>query len=276
VASTATHELVIEPRGGWQPVDFRELWEYRELLGFLVWRDIKVRYKQTLLGGLWAILQPLIGMVVFGLLFSRVAGVQGDGSPYPLFVFAGLTLWSFFQNGVTLSSNSLIGSEEMIRRIYFPRVIVPLAQIFAMAFDLLISLVFLAVLMIYYRWPVTWRLVFLPFFLIGSCMATAGFGFILSTLNVRYRDVKYAVPFFIQMLMFLTPVLYPISRVPASVKPFLSLNPMAGMVEGFRYALLGSPVSWSLVALSFVGAAVMSVAGLFFVRRMEISFADVI
>lgn len=272
----SAYQMVIEPRKGWQPIDLREMWSYRELLGFLVWRDIKVRYKQTLLGGLWAILQPLIGMVVFGVLFSRVAAVGSDGSPYPLFVFAGLTLWSFFQNGVSLSSNSLIGSEEMIRRIYFPRIIVPLAQIVALLLDLVISMVFLAALMLYYRWPLSLNIVWLPFFLFGSCLATAGFGFILSTLNVRYRDVKYALPFFTQMLLFLTPVLYPISRAPENMRIFLSLNPMAGMVEGFRYALLGSPLSWQLVAMSFTGAIVMFVAGLFFVRRMEISFADVI
>jgi lipopolysaccharide transport system permease protein len=272
----STYELVIEPRKGWQPVDLHEVWEYRELLGFLVWRDIKLRYKQTALGGLWAILQPLIGMLVFGVLFSRVAGVTSDGPPYPLFVFAGLTVWGFFQNGVTLASNSLVGSEEMIRRIYFPRVIVPLAQILAMLLDLAISLIFLAGLMLYYRFPLTWNVMLLPFFLLGSCMATAGFGFILSTLNVRYRDVKYALPFFTQMLMFITPVLYPISHVPSGLRIFLSLNPMSGMVEGFRHALLGSPLSWNLVAMSFITTIVMFVAGLFFVRRMEISFADVV
>jgi homopolymeric O-antigen transport system permease protein len=272
----STYELVIKPRKGWQPVDLREIWSYRELLGFLVWRDIKVRYKQTLLGGLWAIIQPLVGMLVFGVLFNRVAAVQSDGSPYPLFVFTGLTIWSFFQNGVSLSSNSLIGNDEMIRRIYFPRIIVPLAQILALLLDLAISFLFLAVLMVYYHWRLSSNVVWLPFFLVGSCLATAGFGFILSTLNVRYRDVKYALPFFTQMLLFITPVLYPISHVPGKLRVFLSLNPMAGMVEGCRYALLGSPVSWHLMLTSFIGAIVMFVVGLFFVRRMEISFADVI
>lgn len=272
----STYETVIQPRKGWQPVDFRELWEYRELLGYLAWRDIQVRYKQTFLGAVWAILQPLIGMVVFGVLFQRVAGMRSDGSPYPLFVFAGLTLWTFFQNGVTLASNSLVGSDQMIRRIYFPRILVPLGQILAMVFDLLISLGFLAALMVYFHWPLSLKVVWLPVFLLGSCLATAGLGFILSALNVHYRDVKYAVPFFTQMLLFLTPVLYPIDRVPGKLRYLLSFNPMAGMVEGFRYALLGSPLSWSLVATSFVGAISMFVAGLFFIRRMESTFADVI
>jgi lipopolysaccharide transport system permease protein len=272
----STYELVIEPRKGWQPVDLRELWKYRELLGYLAWRDITVRYKQTVLGGLWAILQPLIGMVVFGVLFQRVSGIRGDGSPYPLFVFTGLVLWTFFSNGVTLSSISLTGSEQMIRRIYFPRILVPLGQIVAMGFDLMISLVFLGLLMVYYRWHLTLTVLWLPVFLFGTCLVTAGFGFILSTLNVHYRDVRYAVPFFTQMMLFLTPVLFPIDRVPGKLKFLLSLNPMAGMVEGFRYALLGSPVSWHLVAGSFAGAIVTFVAGLFFIRRMETTFADVI
>lgn len=271
-----TYELVIEPRKGWQPVNCRELWAYRELLGYLVWRDIKVRYKQTFLGGLWAVLQPLIGMVVFGVLFQRVAAIRSDGSPYPLFVFAGLVLWTFFSNGVTLATNSLVGSEQMIRRIFFPRILVPLAQILALGLDLLISLGFLGGLMLYYRWPVSSSIVWLPVFLFGSCLVTAGLGFMFSSLNVRYRDVKYAVPFLIQMLLFLTPVLYPIGQVPGRLKVFLSINPMTGMVEGFRYALLGSPVSWHLVAISFAGAFTLFIVGLFFLKRMERTFADVI
>jgi lipopolysaccharide transport system permease protein len=272
----STYELVIEPRKGWQPVNFRELWEYRELLGYLAWRDITVRYKQTLLGGLWAVLQPLIGMVVYGVLFQRVAGIRGDGSPYPLFVFAGLVLWTFFSNGVSLSSVSLVGSEQMIRRIYFPRILVPLGQILALLFDLAISLIFLGFLMAYYRWHLSWTVLWLPVFLLGSCLVTAGLGFMLSALNVHYRDVKYAVPFFVQMLLFLTPILYPIDHVPGKLRFLLSVNPMAGMVGGFRYALLGSPVSWYLVIGSFAGAIALFIAGLFFIRRMETSFADVI
>jgi lipopolysaccharide transport system permease protein len=272
----STYELVIEPRKGWEAVDWRELWEYRELLGYLIWRDVKVRYKQTLLGGLWAVIQPLVGMVVFGVLFQRVASMQSDGSPYPLFVFAGLVLWTFFSNGVTLSSNSLVGSEQMIRRIYFPRILVPLGQVLALLLDLLISLGFLALLMVYYRWPLSARVLWLPVFLIGTCLVTTGFGFMLSALNVQYRDVKYAVPFFTQTLMFLTPVLFPIDHVPGKLRFLLSANPMAGMVEGFRYALLGSPVSWHLVEVSFAGAIAIFLAGIFFLRRMERTFADVI
>ncbi len=272
----ASHELVIKPRKGWQPVDFRELWAYRELLGFLVWRDIKVRYKQTLLGGFWAILQPLIGTLVFGVMFTRVVPMPSDGIPYPLFVFAGLTLWAFFQNGVSLSSNSLIENRETIGKIYFPRILSPLGQIVAMGCDLCVSLVFLFLIILYYRWPVSLRLVLVPVFIAGACFATAGFGFILASLNVRYRDVKYALPFFIQTMLFVTPVLYPLSRFPLRFRLALSLNPMAGMVSGFRYALLGGPVSWGLIAVSAASAVVLFVAGLFYMRRMEKTFADVI
>ena len=272
----ASIEFVIKPRKGWQPVDWREIWLYRELLGFLVWRDIKIRYKQTALGGLWAILQPLIAMVIFGALFSRVTGMKGDGSPYPLFVFAGLVPWTFFANAVGLASNSLVGSEQMIRKIYFPRVLIPLGLILGLGLDMLISLGFMGMLMAYYRWPVSAGLALLPFLLFGSFLAAGGLGLILSALNVRYRDVKYVVPFVTQMAFFLTPVLYPLSQAPAKLKIVLALNPMSGMVEGFRHALLGSAVSWTLVWTSAGTSVLLFVAGLYFFRRMERTFADVI
>jgi lipopolysaccharide transport system permease protein len=272
----STYELVIQPRKGWQSIDLRELWHYRELLGFLIWRDIKVRYKQTALGGLWAVLQPFVGMVVFGVLFQKVAAIRSDGSPYPLFVFTGLVMWTFFSNGLTLSSISLVQSEQMIRRIYFPRILVPLGQVLALFLDLAISLLFLAGLMLYYGWPISMNIVWLPFFLFGSCLVTAGLGFMLSALYVHYRDVKYAVPFFTQMLLFLTPVLYPMEHVPGSLRFLLSVNPMAGMVEGFRFALLGSAVSWTLVTTSFAEALILFAMGIFFLRRLESTFADVI
>lgn len=272
----AAFELVIRPREGWQPVDLREIWTYRDLLRFLVWRDIKIRYKQTLLGGLWAVLQPLIAMLIFGLLFNRIAGIRNVGAPYPLFTFAGLVPWTFFANAIGLASNSLVGSEQMIRKIYFPRVMLPMAMIAALALDMLISLVMMAGLMLYYRWPTTTALLWLPVFLFGSCLASSGLGLFLSALNVQYRDVKYAVPFFTQMMFFVTPVLYPVSLVPANFQFILVLNPIAGMVEGFRHALLGSPVSWTLVTASFTESLLLFLAGLFFFRRLERTFADVI
>jgi len=272
----STYELVIEPRKGWQAVNVRELWGYRELLGFFVWRDIKIRYKQTLLGGVWAVLQPLVGMLIFGVVFNRVANIQSDGSPYPLFVFAGLVPWTFFQNAVGLASNSLVNNEQMIRKIYFPRVLIPLGQIFALGLDMVISLAFTAVLMAYYHWPVTRGIVWLPLLILGGCLATAGLGLIFSALNVQYRDVKYIVPFFTQMLFFLTPVLYPATRLSPKVRLILSLNPMTGVVEGFRYALLNSPVPRGLMLESVAGCLLLFLAGIFFFKRVERNFADVI
>lgn len=273
---TSAFELVIEPRRGWQPVDWHELWRYRELFGILIWRDIKIRYKQTALGGLWAVLQPLIAMLIFGVLLNRVVAMPSDGSPYMLFVYAGLVPWTFFANAVSLSSNSLVGNEGMIRKIYFPRVLIPLGQIFALGLDMTISLGFMGALMVYHHWPISFGLALLPVFLFGSCLVAAGLGLILATLNVYYRDVKYAVSYFIQMLFFVTPVLYPWSRVPDKFKIFLSLNPMSGIVEGFRYALLGNPVSWLLMGTSFGASVMVFIVGLFVFRRMERTFADVI
>lgn len=272
----ATIELIIRPRRGWQMLDVRELWSYRELLGFLVWRDLKVRYKQTMLGALWALLQPFIGMVVFGVLFTRVAHIRTDGSPYPLFVFAGLVPWTFFANAIGLASGSLLGSEQMVRKTYFPRVFVPFASILALGLDMLIGLGFAALLMLYYRWPLTGAIFWLPLFILGSLLAACGMGMILAALNVRYRDVKYVVPFFTQMAFFVTPVIYPALYVPKQLKPILGLNPMAGMLDGFRHALLGSPPSWQLVAESAAVSVVLFAVGLFIFRRMERSFADII
>jgi len=273
---TSAFELVIRPRKGWQPVDLREIWHYRELLGFLIWRDIKIRYKQTALGGLWAILQPLIAMFVFGALFGRVVGMKGDGSPYPLFVFAGLVPWTFFANAIGLSSNSLVGSEQMIRKIYFPRILVPLSSIFALGLDLLIGLGFMFILIAYYHWQLTLSILWLPLLLLGTLLATSGIGLILSALNVQYRDVKYIVPFFTQMLFFLTPVLYPLNNAPAKIRLLVMSNPMSGIVEGFHHALLGSPVSWKLVSVSFAVCLLLFISGIYLFRRMERMFADLI
>jgi lipopolysaccharide transport system permease protein len=275
MAGTA-FELVIKPRRGWQPIDVREVWQARELFGFLIWRDIKIRYKQTLLGGLWAVLQPLIGMLIFGGLLNRVAQFPSDGSPYMLFVYSGLVPWTFFMNSVSLSSNSLVANSVMMSKIYFPRMLLPMGAIGALALDMVISLGFMGILIVYYRWPVGVGLLALPIFMVGSFLAAAGLGMILATLNVRYRDVKYAVPFAMQMMFFLTPVLYPLSLIPEQFRPFLALNPMAGMIEGFRYALLGSDVPFSLMAGSFAGSLALFIASLYFFRRMERTFADVI
>jgi lipopolysaccharide transport system permease protein len=269
-------ELVIEPRHGWQPVAFREIWHYRDVLRVLVWRDIKIRYRQTLLGGLWAVLQPLIAMAIFTFFFNRMARVASDGPPYQLFAFVGLLPWTFFSNAISLSSNSLITNQTLVSKIYFPRVFIPLGAIGALLLDLAIGLVLAFALMCYYHCPLSRALWLLPLYVGGSIAAAAGLGFLLSAVNVAYRDVKYMVPFVVQMGMFVTPVIYPISYLPARYRPYLALNPMTGMVLGFRHALLGTAVDQKLIAISLASAAVTLVGGLLVFRRMELKFADII
>ncbi|MDE3103534.1 MAG: ABC transporter permease [Acidobacteriota bacterium] len=269
-------ELTIQPRKGWQPIDFNEVLLYRELLVFLVWRDIKIRYRQTLLGGLWALLQPLIAMLVFTFIFHRLAGMNSDGAPYPLFAFAGVAAWNFFSTSVSQSSNSLISNQQLVSKVYFPRFFIPLGAIGAFLMDMLLSLLLLGVLMLYYHWPLTWNVLELPIFILGALMASAGAGLILSAVNVSFRDVKYAVPFLLQMGIFATPVIYPIHYIPARWQVLIGLNPMAGVVVGFRHALLGSPASWSLMGLSLGVSCVLFFVGLLLFRRMESVFADVI
>jgi len=273
---SSAFELVIQPRRGLQPLDLREAWEHRELLAFLAWRDIKVRYKQTLLGGMWAILQPLVAMFIFAGVLTRVTSLRSDGPPYALFVYAGLVPWTFFTNAISLSGNSLLGSEQMIRKTYFPRVLIPLAIILALGLDMLISFGFLAVLMLYYRWPITLGILWLPAFVLGAFLASSGLGLFLSAMNVRYRDIKYVIPFFTQMALFVTPVIYPMRYVPSKFKALFALNPMTGIVEGFRHALLGTTVSWNLMAGSLAISAALFIAGLYCFRTMERTFSDVI
>ena len=269
-------ELIIQPRKGWQPIDFKEVYLYRELLAFLIWRDITIRYRQTVLGGLWALLQPLIAMFVFTFVFHNLAGMKSDGSPYPLFAFAGVAAWNFFSTAVSQSSNSLIANQQLVSKVYFPRFFIPLGAIGAFLMDMALSLMMLAALMLYYRWPLTWAILELPIFILGAIFSAAGLGFALSAINVSFRDVKYAVPFLLQMGIFATPVIYPIRYIPVKWQVLIGLNPMAGVVVGFRHAILGSPASWSLMGLSLAVSVLLFVGGLFIFRRMESVFADVI
>jgi lipopolysaccharide transport system permease protein len=273
---SANYELVIKPRSGWQPIDFQEVVLYRELLGFLVWRDIKIRYRQTVLGALWAILQPLVGMIIFTLVFNRMAGVHSDGPPYPLFAFAGLVPWAFFSNGVSNSSNSLISNQQLVSKVYFPRVFIPLGSIAALLVDLSLSVVILFLLMLKYHWALTYQILWLPLFVVAAFLAASGLGLALSALNVSFRDVKYAVPFLIQMGIFVTPIIYPIRYIPARWQPLIGLNPMAGIVLGFRASFLGSPAPWGLIEISLGMSLCLFMAGLMVFRRMERRFADLI
>jgi lipopolysaccharide transport system permease protein len=269
--------LRIAPSRGWTPLRLRELWEYRELLYFLVWRDIKVRYKQTVLGAAWAVIQPLLTMVVFSVFFGRLAKVPSDGIPYPIFAFAALVPWTFFANGLTQSSNSLVGSANLIKKVYFPRLTVPIATVMSEGLDLLLSFTVLAALMAYYSVTPTANVVFLPLFLL-LCVATSlGVGLWLSALNVQFRDVRYMVPFITQVWLFVTPIAYPSSLLSEPWRTIYGINPMAGVVEGFRWSLLGTGQGpGPMLAVSTVAALCVLIGGAFYFRRMEKRFADVV
>jgi len=271
-----TYELVIKPRRGWQPIDWKEAFLYRELLGFLILRDIKIRYRQTVLGGLWAVLQPLIAMAIFTFVFNRLAGVKSDGPPYPLFAFAGLAPWTFFANGVSVSSNSLVANQQLVSKIYFPRIFIPIGSIAALLVDLGFSLVLLFLLIFKYHWSLTYHALLLPIFILAAFLAASGLGLAFSAFNVKFRDVKYAVPFLVQMGIFVTPVIYPIRYIPARWQMLAGLNPMAGVVLGFRYSLLGTAVPWGLIEISLAMSLLLFMAGLLIFRRMERQFADII
>jgi lipopolysaccharide transport system permease protein len=273
---SSSSELLLKPHTGWQPIDLAEIYRSRELFRFLVWRDIKIRYKQTFLGGLWAVFQPIMAMLIFTLFFNRLAGIKTDGPPYPLFAFSGLVLWTFFANSVSMSSNSLVGNQALVSKIYFPRIFIPMASIGALGLDLVIGVFLVFAMMTYYSWPVVPGALLIPVYVLGTLLTASGLGLILSALNVHYRDVKYAVPFFIQMGLFVSPVIYPLQYIPARYQLLLGLNPMSGMIVGFRHSLLGSPTDWALVVTSLATSVFLFLAGLFIFRRMERRFADVI
>jgi lipopolysaccharide transport system permease protein len=273
---SSSFEVVVKPRKGLQALDLAETYYYRELLAFLALRDIKIRYRQTALGILWAVLQPLLGMFIFTLIFNRMGAVRSDGPPYPLFVYTGLAPWTFFANAVTQSSNSLVGNQQLVSKVYFPRILIPLASISALLLDLIISLAILAVLMLHYHWPVSPHLIWLPLFVLGSFLAASGVGITLSALNVMFRDVKYIVPFCVQMGLFVTPVIYPLHYLPLRLQLLIGFNPMAGMVLGFRHTLLGTPLSSTLAGISLAVSAGLFIMGLLVFRRTERVFADII
>ena len=269
--------LRIEPSKGWVSLQLPELWKYRELLYFLILRDIKVRYKQTVLGAAWAIIQPFFTMLVFSLFFGRLAKVPSDGIPYPIFSYAALVPWTFFVNGLSQSSNSLVGSANLITKVYFPRLTIPIATVLSGVVDLGLSFVLLLGFMAYYHIGPTLNALWLPALLLLALVSALGVGLWLSALNVQYRDVRYMVPFLTQFWMFATPIAYPSSLLGEPWRTLYGLNPMVGVVEGFRWALLrANSGPGPIVAVSSVAALAILAAGAFYFRRMEKTFADVV
>jgi lipopolysaccharide transport system permease protein len=269
--------VTIMPSRGWVPLRIGEIWEYRELLYFLVWRDVKVRYKQTALGAAWAVIQPVLTMLVFSLFFGRLAKVPSDGIPYPLFAFAALVPWTFFANGLNQASNSLVGSANLVKKVYFPRLVIPVASVLSGIIDLLLALGVLVVMMAYYGWLPTVKIVFLPFFLLLALVASLAVGLWLSALNVEFRDVRYTIPFLTQLWLFATPIAYPSTLLSPPWRTVYGLNPMVGVVEGFRWALFDTGVRpGGMVIASSVATLVLLVGGAFYFRRMERTFADII
>jgi lipopolysaccharide transport system permease protein len=274
------HEVLIEPSRGWASLKLAELWEYRELLYFLAWRDIKIRYKQTALGAAWAVLQPFLTMLIFTIFFGRLAGMPSDNVPYPLFAFAALVPWTFFANGLTQSSNSLVGSANLIKKVYFPRLVVPVSVVLGGLPDFALSFLVLLGMMAYYGiYPQLTTLVWLPLLLLLTTVTALGVGLWLSALNVKYRDVRYIVTFLTQIWMFATPVVYPASLLSGRWRLVYSLNPMVGVVEGFRHVLLRTETAPGLrlsIIISATTALLMLVTGTFYFRRMEKTFADIV
>lgn len=269
--------LLIRPASGWASLDLRAIWEYRELLYFLTWRDIKVRYKQTLLGAAWAIIQPLTVMVVFSIFFGLLAKIPSDGLPYPIFAFCALLPWQLFSHALTESSNSLIANEKLITKIYFPRLIIPLSAVLAGLVDFAFAFIVFLGMMVYYGIMPGSAVWALPFFILLSVVTALGAGLWLSALNVEYRDVRYTVPFITQVWLFISPVAYPTSLVPEPWRFLYSLNPMVGVIEGFRWALLDkASLPGMPLAVSAGIAILLLISGLFYFRRMEKTFADVV
>lgn len=265
----------IQPLRGWVPVNLRELWAYRELLYFLTWREIKVRYKQTALGFAWAIIQPFMMMIVFTLFFGNLAKVPSEGIPYPLFNYAALLPWTLFAEGINRSSVSLVQQTGLVQKVYFPRLIMPLAGIVSPVVDFCIAFVILIGMMVYYGYAPTWRVVLLPAFVLLALMTALGVGLWLSAINVKYRDVRYTIPFLVQLWLFASPVVYSSGLLPERWQIVYGLNPMSGVIEGFRWALLGTDPPGSLIAVSVAIVVVVLVGGAYYFRRNEKTFADV-
>jgi lipopolysaccharide transport system permease protein len=267
----------IEPSRGWVSLKLREVWEYRELLFFLVWRDIKVRYKQTALGATWVIIQPFFTMVVFTVIFGKIAKMPSDGLPYPIFSYAALVPWTFFANGLGKASSSIVGSSNLIKKIYFPRLCIPIASILSGIVDFMIAFLMLIGMMFYFNIMPTANIIWLPFLLLLALMTSLGVSLWFSAIQVRFRDVSFIVSFLTQIWLFATPIVYPSSLLPEPWKTLYGINPMAGVVEGFRWALLSTNTApGPIIIVSSLAALLILISGSLFFRKMEKTFADIV
>jgi lipopolysaccharide transport system permease protein len=266
----------IKPRGAWIELGLRELWAYRELLYFLTWRDVKIRYKQTAIGIAWAILQPVLTTAIFTVLFSRFANFDTGSIPYPLFALSGLLIWLFVHTAISMASNSFVNNTNLVTKVYFPRLIVPIAATLAGLFDLLFSLGILIILMVYFATPVNAQIFLAPLFLFLAFIQAVAFGTLFSALNVRFRDVKFALPFLLQVWMIASPVFYPSNILSEKWRLVFAVNPLTGILEGFRSSLFGIPFDWPVIAVSCISLAVLTLFSLFVFKIMEDDFADLI
>ncbi|MBI2359350.1 MAG: ABC transporter permease [Deltaproteobacteria bacterium] len=275
-ASSDTPMVLIQPEHGIAALKLADLWAYRELLYFLAWRDVKIRYKQSILGPAWAIVQPVCTMVVFSIFFGKLGKIPSDGVPYPIFAYVALLPWQLFSQSLNLSSQSVVGGAGLITKVYFPRLIIPLSSVLASLVDFVIAFGILLILMFYYGIVPTWGVLLLPGFILMAIFAALGVGVWLAVINVKYRDVRYALPFFTQFWLFVSPVAYPSSMVPAKWQWLYGLNPMAGVIEGFRWALLGTRPPLVTIYIAVILVAVLFVGGIYYFRSAEKMFADVI
>ena len=273
--STPIHQTIIQRRSGWVAVDWRELIEHRELLGFLIQRDIKVRYKQTILGAAWAVIQPVFTVAVFSVIFGKLAGIDSGGVPYPVFAFAGLLPWQLFSTAVSAGGQSLVNQQHLLTKVYLPRVFIPASSIGTALVDFAVAFVVFLMLMLAYGMVPGWEMLVIPLLTIVAIMAALGVSLFLAALTVSYRDFRFVIPFMIQVWMYITPIIFPISLVPKRYQWLMALNPMTGVVEGFRSAALNSPWNFTNLAISCASATVLLMLGMIYFRKTESRFADV-